>query len=142
VEGEALAPDTEEPIRLAALLGVTSGPGHVALLGDVAAAAPGLADLLDDVEAVAVSAGALGWSERPGVSRLVARPGLPFHDRTLRGVALGGADVERFLDEAVRVVGASARVVVLDAPDGTARRLERSGLAPILDEAGVVVASR
>lgn len=137
--GDAAGPD---PVKLAALLGVHEGPGHVALVGDVARSAGGLADLLDGIEVVAVWSEARRWEEGEGVSRIAARPGLPFFSRVLRGVVLGGSMAQTWLDEAVRVVAASARVAVLDPPAGSLRRLEEAGLSAVLDDPRVVVATR
>lgn len=133
-----------EADQLHALLGVAEGPGNLVLVGPVAAHAGRLADLVPEVEVVAV-AGSLGSEpERAGVSRIVARPGLPFFSRTLRGAALSGDASERFLEEAARVAAPGARVVVLDAPERTGARLEAAGLAVLLDSAEerVVVGAR
>lgn len=139
-EGREGAPTREETVRLAALLGVAEGPGHLALLGDAVRFAEALADLLDGVEVVALGPGLRRWLERTGVSRLVARPGLPFFSGSLRGVALGGEGP--MLAEAVRVTAPTGRVVVLDAAPGTRAELEDAGLAVLLDEGGVVVGTR
>ena len=136
------APSGDAVTRVAALLGVAGGPGHLALAGPVARMADPLADLLDDIEVVAISALLRGRPEREGVSRIVAGPGLPFYDRTLRGVALSGEASARWLDEAARVVAPMGRVVVLDAPAGALDRLGAAGLEPVLDEDGIAVASR
>ncbi|MGD2068055.1 MAG: hypothetical protein PVI57_05175 [Gemmatimonadota bacterium] len=135
-------PSDEETTRIAALLGVARGPGNLALVGPVAEHAEGLADLLDDIEVVAVWPPLRERPERPGVSRLAAGPGLPFFSGTLRGVALVGEAADRFLAEAARAVASPGRVVVLDAPDATRERLEALGLSTVLQEPGLLVASR
>lgn len=145
LEGAAEDLDTpghDEVMRLAAFLGVAEGPGHLALLGRLAAFAEPLAEMLDEVEVVAVGPWTRNRPERPGVSRLAAGSKLPFFSRSLRGVAVSGEEAQRHLDEAVRVTSDMARVVVVDAPADTAHRLDVAGLEVVLDEQGVVVASR
>lgn len=127
-------PDAEATERLRALLGVAEGPGNLALVGDLAIHADGLAERTPEVEVVAVSPALQGLPERPGVSRVVARPGLPFFSRTFRGVALAADAVDAFLAEAARVAAPGARVVVLDAPEATRERLESAGLRVLLDD--------
>lgn len=136
-------PEEEGPaVRVAAMLGVAEGPGHLALVGGVARLAARIADLVEGVEVLAVSPGARHGAEREGVSRMVATPGLPFRDRSLRGVALGPDAVEDFLDGATRVVMRGGRVAALDPPAGTRERLEERGLSVVLDDPAGVVAAR
>lgn len=132
----------EEATRLGALLGVTEGPGEIVLAGPPARLAPDLAALLEEIEVVAVGSPPPPLEERPGVSRLVIGPGLPFFGGVLRGVALGGEAAGALLDEAARAVSRSGRVVVFDAPAGTMDRLVEKGFHPLLDEGGIVVAGR
>lgn len=138
------APPAEATERLRALLGIAEGPGNLALVGPVAAHAPGLADRTPDTEVVAVGLLLKDEPEREGVSRMVARPGLPFFSRTFRGVALSGEASGSFLDEAVRVAAPGARVVVQEAPEGTRARLEAGGMRVLLDDPSerVVVGTR
>ena len=136
------AASREETVKLAALLGVAGGPGHLALLGDVARHAGALADLLDEAEVVAVDPRVRGGEERPGVSRLATGPALPFYSRSLRGVALDGAEGADRLAEALRVTGPAGRVVVLGAGREVRRLLEEGGFAVALDESRVVVGLR
>lgn len=140
-EPPAERPETEA-VKLAALLGLEEGRGLALLAGDVAPLAPGLARLIDGLEVIVVDAGAHGWPERAGVSRLAAGPGLPLHDRSLRGVALGRDVAPALLDEAARVVAPAGRLVVEHAPEDAAPRLEAAGLHVLLSESGVLVAAR
>jgi len=133
-------PDIEATNRLAALLGVSGGPGTVALIGSVAVHAAALADCLPEVEVVAVDAATRGDVERDRVSRLVTGVELPFHPWTFRALATVGDVVTP--EEAVRVVGRGGRVVMdLAGPDAIAR-LERTRSRILLQEDGWIVALR
>lgn len=135
-------PASEGTERLAALLGVTEGPGHLVLIGRTARHAGALATLLGDVEVVGVAPWLRAWEEQPGVSRLAAGPGLPFYSRRIRGVALPGPDADALLDESVRVVGPRGRVAVPAAPEGARERMTAGGLTVLLDDQGVLVGVR
>lgn len=138
--GEAADPAGLE--RLWALLGVAEGPGTLLLAGAVARSAPALAERIAGVEVVALDADLAGWPEAPRVSRMVSRPGIPFYDRTLRGVAVDGGLGARWMEEAARVVAPLCRVVVVDAPEDAAAILAASGLSVLASEGGTVVAAR
>jgi uncharacterized protein YbaR (Trm112 family) len=150
-EGRAGAPassastasdDVEHVQRVAALLGVVEGPGTLALVGEPARLAQGLADLVPGVEVAAVDPDLARWPETPRVSRLVSRPGLPFFDQTLRGVAVDGRLGPTWIRDAARAVSRLSRVVVTHVPDDGARLLEEAGLDILAAEAGTVVAAR
>jgi hypothetical protein len=127
---------------LAALLGVAEGPGTLALVGEPARLATGLVTLVPGIEVAALDADLTGWPEVPGVSRLVSRPGLPFYDGTLRGVAVDGGLGASWIRDACRAVARLSRVVVTSAPEETAALLAESGLSVLAAEAGTVVAAR
>jgi hypothetical protein len=140
--GEPGTADPAETERVTALLGVQEGPGTIALVGAVARHAAGVAATVERVEVVAVDAGLADWPEAPRVSRMVARPGLPFFGRTLRGVVVEGALGGVWIREACRVVAPLSRVVVVAAPEEAARVLEEAGLRVLGAEPGTVVAAR
>lgn len=128
--------------RLTALIGVPEGPGTLALVGAPARHAPGLAERVSGVEVVAVDPDLERWPESPRVSRMVARPGIPFFDATLRGAAVDGTLGVRWIEEAARTVARLARVVVLEAPADTEGVLEGAGLQVLAAESGTVVAAK
>lgn len=132
----------DEASRVIALLGIPRGPGTVALVGAAARFATRLVDAVDDLEAVAVDPDARAWPERPGVSRLASRPGLPFFDRTLRGAVVDGRLGRGMIWEAARVTARLSRVVVLHAPPETAGVLREAGLHVLAEEDETVVAAR
>jgi len=131
---------------MAALLGVKEGPGHLALVGSAARAAPSIADMLERIEVVTVAPDLRAWDEAPGVSRIAAGPGLPFFSHRIRGVLLDGKAGAPYLDDAFRVVGPGGRVVILGAGefgDGVRVRMEEAGLEVVLDDpSGVMVGQR
>ena len=132
----------EGPWRLAALLDVARGSAVVLLAGQVGRCAPGLADLLDEVEVVAVGTELVEAGERRGVSRMLTRPGLPFRDATLRGVALSGRAAVDFVGETARTVAPGGRVVLLDASGEARERARNAGLETVLEERSIFVAAR
>lgn len=132
----------EEPERLRALLGVARGPGTVALVGEPARWAAPLAAAAEDLQVVGVDADLVGWPDAPGVSRLIAGPGLPFFTGMLRGAAVDGRLDPSWLAEAARVVAPGARVVVTRASPDAVRVLEDAGLHVVAAEAETVVATR
>jgi uncharacterized protein YbaR (Trm112 family) len=136
------APDAQEALRLGALLGVNEGPAQVALVGPVAAHAEPLAEMVAELEVVAITAALREAPEGPGVSRMVARPGLPVRSGSLRGVALAGPGANNLLEEAARAVAPSGRVVLYGAAEGDRPRAEAAGLQVLIAQEGVLVAER
>ena len=135
-------PDLTAVERLWTLLGVAEGPGTLLLAGSAARLAAAVAERIQGVEVVALDADMARWPEAPRVSRLAARPGIPFFSRTLRGVAVDGSMGARWLEEASRVVAPLSRVVVTNASDDAGAILAGSGLHVLASEGGTVVAAR
>ena len=140
--GTPAPPDPTAAERLWAFVGVAEGPGTLLLAGSAARVAAALADRIPGVEVVALDADLARWPEAPRVSRMAARPGIPFFSRTLRGVAVDGALGARWLEEAARVVAPLSRVVVTNAPEDAEAVLAGSGLHVLASERGTVVAAR
>jgi hypothetical protein len=143
--GRAGEPGRENPAeaeRIAALLGVSEGPGMLALVGGVARHAGVVATTVPGVEVVAVDEDLASWPDVPAVSRMAARPGLPFFGRTFRGVAVDGGCGSPWIRESARVVAPLGRVVVTAAGGGAKEALVASGLRVLADETGTVVAAR
>ncbi len=131
-----------DAVTLGALLGVTKGPGEVALLGRLATHGHQLAALIPGLEIVCVDDGLRQVPEEPGVSRFAAGPALPFLSGVMRGVALVVSDDPLRLGEAARILARGSRLVALNAPAETAAELGRLDLELVLDEGGTVVARR
>ena len=134
--------DPERALRVAALLGIVEGPATVLLAGPVVALAAALAARVPQLEVVALGVALAGEPERPGVSRLVARPGLPFHTGSLRGAVLDGDEAAPLLEEAARVLAPASRLVFLDAPVGVRERLADAGLRLLLEQEDTLLAER
>lgn len=139
---DVLAPDEQEAFRLAALMGVTRGPGYVAIVGDGARHAPRIAAMIEHLEVVACAPEAARWPEVPGVSRLASTELLPFYDGSLRAVALtanaGGISVA----EAARVLAPGCRLVWEGAGPEAPDALAASGLRLLARQGVTVVAAR
>jgi uncharacterized protein YbaR (Trm112 family) len=135
IEGDDVA-------RLLAQLGVLGGPGTIALVGEPARAAAGVAAALPEIQVAAIDADLIRWPETERVSRLVAAPGLPFYASILRAVALDGRLGPEWLAEAARVVAPRGRVVVVRAGEGVVERLASMGLREVASDGETVVAAR
>jgi uncharacterized protein YbaR (Trm112 family) len=131
--------ESEDIVRLGALLGVAQGPGTLLVKGPAQVHAQRLAELIGGVEIVVIGTELMGMRESESVSRVIARPRIPFFSDTFRGILLSGKIDDEDLAEAARSAAPSARVVVLDAPEGAARDAEALGLKVLLKEDGVLV---
>lgn len=134
------AGEGEAAYRLAALMGVSEGPGFVLVVGPAVGLAPGLAEVVPELEVVALDASAEGLGEEAGVSRLAFEGGLPFHGGSMLGVALTGEWAATHLEEGARVLWGGGRLVLDPAPADAVERLEQVGLRVLAWEGGVVVA--
>ncbi len=134
--------DAEEADRLHALLGVAQGPGTLGLVGSPARHAEALAARIEGIHVMAVDADLGDRPESPGVSRLLAGPGLPVYDRTLRGVAVDARLGAGWIGEAARAVARLGRVVVVRAGPDARGLLEAAGLEVLAAAEDVVVAAR
>ncbi len=132
----------EEAARLVALLGIQIGPGTVALVGEVGRMAVAFGSLIDNLHVVVVDADSRSWPEHPQVSRMVSAPGLPFFDRSLRGVVMDGRLGKAFLLDAARTITPRSRLVVLSSTGQTREVLEEAGLSVLAEEGETVVAAR
>ena len=139
-------------MEVAALLGLTDGPGSVALIGDMAGHATALAGLVPGVEFIGIAPGLRGWEEAEGVSRLTAGASLPFSDRSLRGVGLFAEGEPRMAGEPsmagelARVVASDGRIAVWGAVPVSVREWEKAlrseGLDVLASEETAVVVRR
>jgi len=111
------------PEAIAAFLGLSGPGGYVALAGDGALFATGLAGLLPGVHFVAVNAPE-AVVESAAVS-LLRSPSLPFKTGSMRGVVLGSEYRDRrWQADAARSVLPGLRVVGQGAPPGPSGALD------------------
>jgi uncharacterized protein YbaR (Trm112 family) len=131
--------------RLAALMGVTEGPGYLLLAGPAGVHAAGIADLVPGVEVVAANAPMLTASSTGdgGVSHVrVSGPTLPFGSSRMAGVVLSGAAADEYLEEGLRVLGPLGRLVLEPAPAAAGERIEAAGLHILAHADETLVAGR
>lgn len=125
-------------LRLAAALGVTSGPGLVVVSDAHRHEALPLARLVRGIEVVVV-----GWGGRglvgEGVSAFVTGPRLPLRDGVARGVVAEGGSGAGWWGECLRVAMPGGRVVITGATAEAREWVVAARLATLLDEGGVVV---
>jgi uncharacterized protein YbaR (Trm112 family) len=139
--GGSASLEDEAALRLAALLGVSEGPGYVLLAGAAAAHAGGLARLIDDLEVlVALPDAAVTGARRVTELRLAGQ--LPLSSGRLEGAALSGAAAHALLDEAVRTVSPLGRIVLEDADAAVLDRASALGLRVLAAEAATTVLAR
>lgn len=129
-----------DAFRLAALMGVTEGPGLVLVVGPPAAHSAEISALVEDVEVIAAGPGMLERSEAEGVSRVALARSFPFEQGSMRAVVLGGGASDVLLEEGAGVLKTTGRLVLEDAPSNARRRLEEAGFEIAAEEGGVIVA--
>lgn len=134
--------DPEGALRLAAMLGVTEGPGTLLLLGGPARQAERLVAMVTGVDVVAVHPGLRERPEGEGVSRLHVSTVLPFFSATFRGVAMDAAWAATHLDEALRVAAPGVRVVVELSDAALARRVMEALQDVLLQTERLIVGTR
>lgn len=139
--GSESSPDAgsrDAAFRLAALMGITEGPGAVLVAGGAGELAVEIAGLVKNLEVVAVGVGPGG----AGVSRVGASGRLPFLSGSMRAVAFTGAAAEEWLEEGTRVLAPVGRMVLEAAPEAVEERLRELGLDVVAAEGRTIVAER
>ncbi len=129
-------------LRTAALMGVTDGPGMLLIKGPSACLARSVAELVPDVEVVAIDPSLRRDPEVLRVSRLMAGPAIPFFSGTMKGVLLSGLMEARDIQEGSRVLAPGGRLVLEEPPQAARDGLESAGLKVLLEEQGVLVCQR
>jgi len=141
--GSARSPeiDDDAALRIAALLGVTGGPGVLVIAGPGSAIARQVAAIVPETGIVSVGPETLTLADHEGGSRVLAMSGLPFRTGSARGVALTGWAASALLEEGVRTAAPGARLVLDPAPPGCVERLSAAGATLLLLQDGIAVAS-
>jgi uncharacterized protein YbaR (Trm112 family) len=126
-EPAAAHEEPEAAVRLAALLGVEEGPGLVLLMGPAAGHAVRLAEMLPEIEVIAIYPDVGRGRESEGVSRMAVGDRLPFRTGSVRGAVLEGGTREALLSEALRSLSPGSRLVCLRTGSGTAAEIAAHG---------------
>ena len=132
----------EAPLRVAALMGVAEGPASVLVCGASPQLAAAVAGLVPRLEVALTDSRADAEPEEPGVSRMRTGRHLPFYGASLRAVTLFGATAARRLEEAVRVLHPTGRLVIMGAEPPTESELARHGLQLLAREGQTAVLKR
>jgi uncharacterized protein YbaR (Trm112 family) len=119
--------DPEAAMRLAALVGVQEGPGLVLVAGAAAGHAARIAELVPEIEVIAVHPDLQAVGESDGVSRMAVAAPLPFQSGSLRGAVLEGGASGALLSETLRSLAPGARLVCLGIGDDTAGEIRARG---------------
>ena len=132
----------EVALRLAALLGVSEGPGLLLVFGPSAGQADRLSRMIEGIEIVAVHPQLRDGPEESGVSRIALAGGFPFLGGSLRGVVLDGGPGIGFLGEAIRALAPGSRLVFIQPPEGAAEQMETRELDLLMEADTVLVGVR
>ncbi len=135
------AGDPDSALRLAALMGVSEGHGHVLIAGPLAPLAPELRDLVPTIEFVAQDMSMRSVPEAVGVTRIAAGKMLPFVSSCMRAVALGGEEGISLIADGARVLIRGGRLVLNCEDETSAAEMEKTGLSVLLQEDGWWVAA-
>ena len=131
------------PLRIAAALGVTEGPGVIVMSASHVGAAEALARAAPAFEVAVVGSPARGSAGASplsvGVSPMAVGETLPFRSGVLRGVARAANDAIPSPAETARVLAPGARVVVTGADFGTRAVWEKAGLRTVADDGETIV---
>ena len=131
----------EGATRLAGLLGAESTAGYLLTGPGLAPLAPRLAGLAPDAEVLALAAGPRDAAAGVSWARGAATEALPLFTGRLAGAAVLGADA-RGAEEAIRVVRAGGRVVLLDPVADVEGAIAELPARLLAREEGVVVLER
>ena len=133
---------TELPLKIAALSGLTEGPGRVLLGPRLSGAAEELAELMPGVEVIAVIREPVAPGERGVVSYLISDSGLPLARYGLRAVALATGDDPESVDAAAALIRAGGRLVLFDASERDMEAARKAGLSIVARKEATIVAER
>ena len=135
----ATGPARLEPVRAAALLGITQGPGFAVVLGVEAGTAAAVVGLVPGLELIVVDSKEEHGGEEAGVSRLRVSRKLPLRTGSMRGALVETGVLEERARDVLRVVAIGARVA-LSTEYSWVEEWAREGLVRVLarDAAHVV----
>jgi len=137
----AVEPAGHAALELAALMGVTSGPGFALLSGSTPALAAELAQTVPDLEWIALAPAFAAQQEQVGLNRISVDSGrVPLRGHSLRGAIVleRGRDL-RVIAKALRP---SARLVYAHPDDATIAEVRELGMRVLAHNDALLVAER
>jgi uncharacterized protein YbaR (Trm112 family) len=134
--------DEELALKVAALSGLTEGPGYLLVAERLAIAAEELAELLPGFEIIAFRASPAAADETAGVSHVVSDVRFPLMRYRLRAVAIAPAGDPEMVTAAADLVALGGRLILLDASDEDLAAVEATGLSVLARQERMAVARR
>jgi hypothetical protein len=128
-------------LELAALMGVTQGPGFALLSGGMPTLAAELAETVADLEWIELGRSFAARPERAGVNRLSVNNGIvPLRAGTVRGAIV--LDRGRSLRDIVRSLRPAARLVLAQPDDAAIAELNDLGMRTLVRNDALLVAEK
>jgi len=135
----ASATERVPAVRIAALLGLDNARGFSLLAGPAAASAAEVHAMAADAPLIVTDTD-VADTAAPYASRLVIGHALPFRAAALGAIWLSGASANARLEDAVRALHRTGRLVLEPAPADARERLEALGMRVALNEQQTVLA--
>ena len=140
--GDAPLDEDDLALKIAALSGLTEGPGYLMVAGSLAHVAADVAELLPGVEVIAFQKRPGDSAEREGVSRVISDVSFPFVPYRLRAVSITPRDDRDMVEAAARLVHAGGRLILFAAGPEAEEAAEAAGLMIVASKPGIAVAER
>ncbi len=125
---------------LAALIGLTGGPGFVTLAGGNAQLAAELAGIVSGLEWIVLAPAFTAEPEQQGVNRVETNGGVPLRSSTARGAVVLDGSID--IREVVRTLRPAARLVISRVDDVASSMLAELGMRTLARSAALLVAER
>ena len=141
VRESAAEPPAHSALELAALMGVTSGPGFALLSGGTPALARELAQTVPDLEWIVLAPAFSAEQEQGGVNRISVNDGsVPLRGHSLRGAIV--LDHGRDLPAIANALRPAARLVYAQPDDAATARVSALGMRVLARTDALLVAER
>lgn len=132
----------ELPLKIAALSGLTEGPGRVLVGPRLSGVAEELAELLPGIEIVAVSREPVTSGERSEVSYLISETGFPLTRYGIQAVALATGDDPESVAGAATLIRVGGRLILFEASERDVAAVQEAGLSIVASQQDTLVAER
>lgn len=140
--GDAPLDEDDLALKIAALSGLTEGPGYLMVAGSLAHVAADVAELLPGVEVIAFRKTPGDSAEKQGVSRVASDVSFPFVPYRLRAVSIAPEDDREMVEAAARLVRAGGRLILFTTSPEAEETAEAAGLMIVASKPGIAVAER